>query len=57
MVAIFKKKSPCDDCPYRKGIIHTPKNPCADCEKKPKWVMELPDPIGRRRRHKENNEK
>ena len=44
MVAIIKRKSPCDDCPYKKGIIFTPKHPCDTCKKKEKLVIELPRP-------------
>ena len=49
MVAIVKYKSPCDDCPYRKGILIASRNPCTDCKRKLKKVIELPDPGGRRR--------
>ena len=54
MVAIVKRKLPCDDCPYKKGIILTTKNPCDTCKKKEKIVIELPRP---RRRRKDSDGK
>ncbi len=56
MVATIKRKSPCEDCLYRKGVILTPVNPCAKCTKKEEIVLELPS-NGKRRRRKSDDKK